>query len=128
MPLESPPRKRTCRLATAAACLAARAPLAPFPSSDGLVPRVVAVGIQFKRVWLARLEAVREQERAPDPVLLVHPPPRPLAWSVPEGGVDRRLCPVSRDDPSVRQDGCVTRPCNIHPHARGRSVSVELSR
>src|SRR2546426_9964417 len=91
MPLESPPRKRTCRLATAAACLAARAPLAPFPSSDGLVPRVVAVGIQFKRVWLARLEAVREQERAPDPVLLVHPPPRPLAWSVPEGGVDRRL-------------------------------------
>src|SRR5436309_14560108 len=101
MPLESLSRKRTRRLATAAACLAARAPLAPLPSSDGLVPRVAAVRDQFERVWLARFEAVREQERAPHAALLVHPPPRPLAWSVPEGGIDRRLCSDPGDDPSV---------------------------
>src|SRR2546428_10857495 len=87
-------------ITTTAACPAARCPLASLPSRDGLVPGVAAVWLQPDRIRLAGFEAVGEHRRTPDPVLLVHPPPRPLGRGIPARRIDRRLCPDPGDDPS----------------------------
>src|SRR2546426_9343424 len=107
MLLESPGGKPGATLALragAAAPVIARAPLAPLPASDRLLPLVEWVEFAGHRFGVARLHTVGEEHAVPclPGGVLVDPPPRPPVRSIALRLVDG-LGSDARDDPAFRE-------------------------
>src|SRR5207253_3777585 len=107
MPLESPGGKPGATLtlrAGAATPVIARAPLAPLPASDRLLPLVESVEFAGHGFGVTRLHTVGEEHPVPCLAcgVLVDPPPRPPVRSIALRFVDG-FCSNARDDPAFRE-------------------------